>query len=141
VFLVSPVSAETLLRFYSVRRSSYEDILRIIDCEIWVGEVKLKREFDFYYTDIVLSDTPGLVNSIGDNGGICISVPWDPGLKMVFATKAFSLLGKVSRYNNEYFRVQGRELQKRLSKIVLGTASTQHSTIYMRTQYSMIGEE
>jgi DNA helicase HerA-like ATPase/DNA-binding MarR family transcriptional regulator len=120
VFLESTVSPETLSRFYGVRRANYEELLRIFGGEVWVGEARLKREFDFYYTDIVVADVPGLVNSLESRGGVCISVSRDPGLKMIFASKASSLLSKASKYRNESFRLQGKELQKRMGRVLLG---------------------
>jgi len=74
VFLESTVSPETLSRFYGVKKSSYEELLKVLGNEVWASEARLKREFDFYYADIVLSDLPGLVNSLEDVGGICVSV-------------------------------------------------------------------
>ena len=118
--VMTPVSPETLSRFYGVKRSSYEELLKVFGSGVWASEARLKREFDFYYTDIVLSDLPGLANSLEDMGGICISVSRDPGLKMVFASKASSLLSKASKYHNESFRLQGKELQKRMGKVLLG---------------------
>lgn len=41
-------------------------------------------------------------------------------MKMVFASKASSLLSKASKYHNELFRLQGKELQRRMNKILLG---------------------
>jgi hypothetical protein len=114
------VSPETLSRFYSVKKSSYEELLRVLGNEVWVGEARLKREFDFYHTDIVVADIPGLVNSIENKSGVCVSASRDPGLKMVFASKASSLLSKASKYHNESFRLQGKELQKRMGRILLG---------------------
>jgi hypothetical protein len=92
------VSPETLSRFYGVKKSSHEELLRVLGNEVWVSEARLKREFDFYYTDIVVADVPGLVNSLESKGGVCISVSRDPGLKMVFASKASSPLSKASKY-------------------------------------------
>jgi len=43
---------------------------------------------------------------------------------MVFAFKDFSLLSKANKYNNESFRIQGKELQKRWSKVFLDITST-----------------
>ncbi|MCC6024583.1 MAG: ATP-binding protein, partial [Thaumarchaeota archaeon] len=120
VFLESTVSPETLSRFYGVKKSSHEELLRVLGNEVWVGEARLKREFDFYHTDIVVADVPGLVNSLEGVGGVCVSVSRDPGLKMVFASKASSLLSKASKYHNESFRLQGKELQKRMSRVLLG---------------------
>jgi hypothetical protein len=39
---------------------------------------------------------------------------------MVFASKVSSLLSKASKYRNESFRLQGKELQKRMGKVLLG---------------------
>jgi len=36
-------------------------------------------------------------------------------LKMVFASKASSLLSKANKYHNESFELQGKELQKRMA--------------------------
>jgi hypothetical protein len=108
------VSSETLSRFYGVKKSGYEELLRVLGNEVWVGEARLKREFDFYHTDIIVADVPGLVNSLEGAGGVCVSVSRDPGLKMVFASKASSLLSRASKYHNESFRLQGKELQKRM---------------------------
>jgi hypothetical protein len=66
---MSPVSPETFSRFYGVKKSSYEEVLKLFNNEVWAGEARLKREFDFYYTDIVLTDLPGLVNSLKGMGG------------------------------------------------------------------------
>jgi DNA helicase HerA-like ATPase len=120
VFLESTVSAETLSKFYGVRRAGYEELLKVFGSGAWAGEARLKREFDFYHTDVVVSDLPGLVNSLESKGGVCVSASRDPGLKMVFASKASSLLSKASKYHNESFRLQGKELQKRMGKILLG---------------------
>jgi hypothetical protein len=116
----SAVSPETLSRFYGVKKSSYEELLRVFNSEVWASEARLKREFDFYHTDIVVADIPGLVNSLENKSGVCVSVSRDPGLKMVFASKASSLLSKASKYRNESFRLQGKELQRRMGRILLG---------------------
>jgi hypothetical protein len=114
------VSPETLSRFYGVKKSGYEELLRVLGNEVWVIEARLKRKFDFYHTDIVVADIPGLANSLENKGGACVSVSRDPGLKMIFASKVFSLLSKASKYYNESFRLQGKELQKRMGRILLG---------------------
>jgi len=118
--VMTPVSPETLSKFYGVKKSSYEELLKVFNNEVWVGEARLKREFDFYYTDIVVADIPGLVNSLENKSGVCVSVSRDPGLKMVFASKASSLLSKASKYHNESFRLHGKELQRRMGRILLG---------------------
>lgn len=66
MFLKAPVSPETLLRFYGVTRSSYEELFKVLGNMVWTNDVRLKRRFDFHYTgtDIVVADTPGLVNSL-----------------------------------------------------------------------------
>jgi hypothetical protein len=76
------VSPETLSRFYGVKKSSYEELLRVLGNEVWVGEARFKREFDFYHTDIVVADIPGLVNSLESKGGVCVSVSRDPGVEI-----------------------------------------------------------
>jgi len=81
VFLESTVSPETLSRFCGVKKSSYEELLKVFNSEVWASEARLKRELDFYYTDIVVADIPGLANSLENKGGVCISASRDPGLK------------------------------------------------------------
>ena len=119
VFLETPVSPETLSRFYGVKRSSYEELLGVFDGVVWAGEARLKREFDFYYTDIVVSDVPGLVNSLSGKGSVCVSVSRDPSLKTVFASKTPSLLNKALKYHNEAYKLQGKKLKRRMSRIML----------------------
>ena len=74
VFPESTVRPETLSRFYRVKKSGYEEFSKVFGSELWVGEARLKHEFDFYHTDIVVSDIPGLVNSLENKGGMCIAV-------------------------------------------------------------------
>jgi hypothetical protein len=49
---MTPVSPETLSRFYGVKKTSYEELLRVLGGEVWAGGARLKREFDFCYTQI-----------------------------------------------------------------------------------------
>jgi hypothetical protein len=70
VFLESIVNPKTLSKHYGVRKSSYREVLKEFGCEVWVGEARPRREFDFYRTDIVLSDLPGLVNSLESVGDV-----------------------------------------------------------------------
>jgi len=72
VFLETPVSPETLSKFYGVKKSSYEELFKVFNNVVWASDARLKREFDFYYTDIVLSDIPGLVNSLENKSGVYI---------------------------------------------------------------------
>jgi hypothetical protein len=69
---VSAVSPETFSKFYGVKRASYEELFNVLGGEVWDGGSRLKHEFDFYYTDIVVADVPGLVNSLESKGGMCI---------------------------------------------------------------------
>jgi hypothetical protein len=41
------MNPEILSRFYDVKKSSYEELLKVFNSEIWASEVRLKREFDF----------------------------------------------------------------------------------------------
>jgi hypothetical protein len=74
------VSPETLSRFYGVKKVGYEELFKVFSGEVWVGEARLKREFDFYHTDIVV-DIPGLVNSLKNKSGVCVSVSRDTGVE------------------------------------------------------------
>jgi len=69
VFLESNVSPETLSRFYGVKKSSYEELLRVFNSEVWASEARPKREFNFYHTDIVVAGIPGLVNFLENKDG------------------------------------------------------------------------
>lgn len=65
------INAENNLRVSSgVKRSNYEELFKILSSEVWIGEARLKREFGFYYTDIVVADIPGLVNSLESKDGV-----------------------------------------------------------------------
>jgi hypothetical protein len=46
----------------------------VLGGEVWAGEARLKREFDFYHTDMLVADIPGLVDSLESKGGMCVSV-------------------------------------------------------------------
>jgi hypothetical protein len=45
VFPESIVSLKTLSKHYSVRKSSYGEVLKVFGCEVWVGEARPRREF------------------------------------------------------------------------------------------------
>jgi hypothetical protein len=98
----------TSSRFYGVKRTSHEELFSVLGGEVWDCEARLKREFDFYYTDIVVADVLGLVNSLESKGDVYISASRDPCHKIVFASKAFSLFSKASKYHNESLRLQGK---------------------------------
>jgi len=108
------------LGLHGVKKSSHEELLKVFNNEVWASKARLEWEFDFYHTNIVVADIPGLVNSLENKGSMCVSVSRDPGLKMVFASKVSSLLSKASKYHNESFMLQGKELQKRMGRILHG---------------------
>jgi len=66
--------------------------------------------------NIVIANVPGLINSLENKSNVCVSVFRDPGLKMVFASKVSSLLSKASKYHNESFRLQVKELLPRIER-------------------------
>ncbi|MEM4958403.1 MAG: ATP-binding protein [Nanopusillaceae archaeon] len=120
VFVETSVSMDTLKNFFGVSRASYDSILQLFSNEIHVSEARLKNSFDFWFTDIVVSDIPGLVNSLEAVGGVCVGVSRDPGLRMVFAGEVSKLMSKSVRYNNQAYREKAKLLRNRVNKVVLG---------------------
>ncbi|MEM1842239.1 MAG: ATP-binding protein [Ignisphaera sp.] len=120
VFIETPVSIDTLKSFFSGSKTSYDNVLQLFNNEIHASEAKLKNSFDFWFTDIVVSDVPGLVNSLDIVGGVCISVSRDPGLRMVFAGEVSKLMNKSIKYNNQAYREKAKFLRNRVNKVILG---------------------
>ncbi|MEM4914048.1 MAG: ATP-binding protein, partial [Desulfurococcaceae archaeon] len=87
---------------------------------IHVSEARLKSSFDFWFTDIIVSDVPGLVNSLEAVGGVCIGASRDPGLRMVFAGEVSKLMNKSVKYSNQAYRERAKLLRNRVNKVVLG---------------------
>ncbi|MEM4592360.1 MAG: DUF87 domain-containing protein [Ignisphaera sp.] len=120
VYLETPISIDTLKNFFGVSRASYDEILQLFNNEIYASEARLKKSFDFWFTDIIVSDIPGLVNSLEFPGGVCVSVSRDPGLRMVFAGEVSKLMSKAVKYNNQAYRERAKLLRNRVNKVVLG---------------------
>ncbi|MEM4546986.1 MAG: DUF87 domain-containing protein [Nitrososphaerota archaeon] len=116
----TPVSVDTLKNFFGVSRAGYDGILQLFNNEIHVSEARLKSSFDFWFTDIVVSDVPGLVNSLEAVGGVCVGVSRDPGLRMVFAGEVSKLMNKSIKYNNQAYREKAKFLRNRVNKVILG---------------------
>lgn len=114
VFVETPTSPDTLKSFFGVSKSSYEDLLKVFGGGVRASDARLKSSFDFWFTDVVVSDLPGLVNSLGDEvGGVCVSVSRDPGLRLVFTNHVTKLM---SRAVSE----QAKLLRSRINRVMLG---------------------
>ncbi|MEM4481629.1 MAG: DUF87 domain-containing protein, partial [Desulfurococcaceae archaeon] len=120
VFVETPISIDTLKNFFGVSKASYNSILQLFNSEIHASDARLKNCFDFWFTDIVVSDIAGLVNSLNSVSGVCVSIARDPGLKMVFANEISKLMNKSVKYNNQAYRERAKLLRNRVSKVVLG---------------------
>ena len=123
VFVDTPVSQETLQRFFGVRKASYEELLKIFGEKVCVSEARLRRSYDFWFTDFAVSDIPGLVNGLANSGlkgGICVAVSKDPGLHYLFASKASKLMQQSLKTGNQVFKIQAKELMNRVTKLLVG---------------------
>ncbi len=120
IFVETPVSMETLKDLFGVSKAGYDDLLKLFGNEVRASEARLKSSFDFWFVDLAVSDLPGLVNSLEDVGGVCVSVSRDPRLKMIFAKHVTSLVQKAVKYNNQAYREQAKLLRDRMNKAVLG---------------------
>ncbi|MEM4676163.1 MAG: DUF87 domain-containing protein, partial [Nitrososphaerota archaeon] len=111
---------DTLKSFFSVSKSTYDSLLHLFNNEIYVSDARLKSHFDFWFTDIIVSDVPGLVNSLEFPGGVCISVSRDPNLRIVFANEVSKLMNKSVKYNNQAYRERAKLMRNRINKVLLG---------------------
>ncbi|MEM1694697.1 MAG: ATP-binding protein, partial [Ignisphaera sp.] len=119
VYLETPISIDTLKNFFGVSRASYDEILQLFNNEIYASEARLKKSFDFWFIDIIVSDIPGLVNSL-EVGGVCIGVSRDPDLRMVFANEISKLMNKSIKYNNQAYKEKAKLLRNRMNRVLLG---------------------
>jgi DNA helicase HerA-like ATPase/DNA-binding transcriptional ArsR family regulator len=124
VLVETPVSGETLQRFFGVRRASLEELLGLLGGgTLYVAEARLRRAQDFWFSDYGITDLPGLVNQLaeaGTRGGVCVAVSRDPALTALFARRAASLAQRAARYGNQALRLQSKELSRRARDVVLG---------------------
>ncbi|MCC6015028.1 MAG: hypothetical protein LM564_04915, partial [Desulfurococcaceae archaeon] len=124
VLVETPVSGETLQRFFGVRRTALEELLGMLGGGVlYASEARLKRAQDFWFSDYGISDLPGLVNQLaeaGTRGGVCVAVSKDPALTALFARRAASLAQRAARYGNQALRLQSKELSRRSRDVLLG---------------------
>lgn len=119
VFVDAPVSPETLQSLFGVRRSSIDDLYRVISPDggkIYVSEARLKRPEDFWHGSFYISDLPGLVNRLTARACVCVSFTRDPGLASIFRRRASSLMKKAIKYNNPGLKLLSKELSSRVSR-------------------------
>ncbi|MEM2579180.1 MAG: ATP-binding protein [Desulfurococcaceae archaeon] len=120
IYLETSVSADTLRNYFGVSRASYMDILKLFNSELYASDARLKNSFDFLFTDAVVSDIPGLVNSLEAVGGVCISASRDSVLKMIFMREISKLMNKSIKYGDQLYREQAKLLRSRSMRAVLG---------------------
>ncbi len=120
VYVETPVSADTLRNYFGVSEASYRDVLELLNNEVCVSDARLKNGLDFLLSDLVVSDIPGLVNSLEFPGGVCISVSRDPGLRRVFVNEVSKLMNKSIRYSDQAYSERAKLLRNRVNKALLG---------------------
>jgi DNA helicase HerA-like ATPase len=123
VYVDAPTSQETLQQFFGVKKASYEELLKIFGGKVFASEARLRRGYDFWFTDFAVADIPGLVNGLASNGtrgGICIAVSKDPGLHYLFSSKASKLMQQSLKTGNQAYKIQARELMNRATKLLIG---------------------
>ena len=120
VFLDTLTHSATLRGYFGVREKSYEDLFKMFGGFVWVAEFRLKQFKDAWFSDLIISDLPGLINSLNFLGGICVSVSRDPGLRSVLYGMLSNLSKKALKQNNLALRLQVSEAQKKIPKLLLG---------------------
>ena len=123
VYIDTPISQETLQQFFGVRKASYEELLKVFGERVFASEARLRRSYDFWFTDFGVSDLPGLVNELansGTKGGVCIAVSKDPGLHYLFSSKASKLMQQSLKTGNQAYKTQARELMSRATRLFIG---------------------
>jgi hypothetical protein len=123
VYVDAPTSQETLQQFFGVRKASYEELLKVFGEKVWISEARLRRSYDFWFTDFAVADIPGLVSGLagsGMKGGICIAVSRDPGLHYLFSSKASKLMQQALKSGNQAYKIQARELMSRATRLFIG---------------------
>lgn len=120
VFLDTLTYPATLRGFFGVYEKSYEDFLKIFKGVVWVAESRLKRSSELWFSDLIISDLPGLINSLNFPGGVCVSVSKDPGVRLLLLRRLAALSKKALKQDNLMLRLQSSEMQKKIHKLVLG---------------------
>lgn len=120
VFLETPVHPTTLRVFFGVREKSYGDLLKLFGGVVWVAEFKLKRGDDVWFSDLIISDLPGLVNSLSFPGGVCVSVSKDPGLVPLLLRRVATTYKKALEQEDPVLRLRASAMQKKIPKLLLG---------------------
>jgi len=123
VYVDAPTSQETLQQFFGVKKASYEDLLKVFGGKVFASEARLRRSYDFWFTDFGVSDLPGLVNELASmnlRGGICIAVSKDPGLHYIFSSRASKLMNQALKTGNQAYKVQAKELMQRAQRLYVG---------------------
>ncbi|MGC8678319.1 MAG: ATP-binding protein [Fervidicoccaceae archaeon] len=124
LFLETASSLETLRAFFGVEKASLRDVMGIFGRELWVGDARVKREEDFFLSEVFVSDIAGLVNSLEFRGGICTGMSRDPELKKLFFRRASSLQNRASRYRSGELSIKAQEVRRRIPNVLLGKLLT-----------------
>ncbi|MEO3993836.1 MAG: DUF87 domain-containing protein [Desulfurococcaceae archaeon TW002] len=120
VFLETLAYPATLRGYFGVSEKSYEDLLKIFKGVAWVAEFRLKRCNELWFSDLIISDLPGLINSLGFPGGVCVSVSRSSELRSVLLRKLATLSKKALKQENMVLKLQLSEMQKKIPKLILG---------------------
>jgi len=120
VFLETLTYPATLRGFFGVYERSYGDLLKTFKGVVWVAESRLKRSNELWFSDLIISDLPGLINSLSFPGGVCVSVSRDPRVRLLLLKRLATLSKKASKQENLTLKLQSSEMLKKIHKLVLG---------------------
>ncbi|MEM2018990.1 MAG: hypothetical protein QXM34_04450, partial [Zestosphaera sp.] len=120
VFLETPTYPATLRGFFGVYERSYGDLLKTFKGVVWVAESRLKRSNELWFSDLIISDLPGLINSLSFPGGVCVSVSRDPRVRLLLLKRLATFSKKASKQENLTLKLQSSEMLKKIHKLVLG---------------------
>lgn len=120
VFLDTPAHLATLRGFFGVYEKNYGDLLKIFRGVAWVAESRLKRSNELWFSDLIISDLPGLIDSLSFSGGVCVSVSKDPRVRLLLLRRLAALSKKALIRGDSMFRLQYSEMLKKIHALVLG---------------------
>jgi DNA helicase HerA-like ATPase len=120
IFLETPTHPTTLRTFFGVRERGYGDLLKLFGGVLWVADFRLKRVDDAWFSDLIISDLPGLVNSLDSPGGICVSVSRSSELAPLLIRRVAALYRKALKEGDPVLRLRASAMQKKIPKLLLG---------------------
>jgi hypothetical protein len=120
IFLETPTHPTTLKTFFGVRERGYGDLLKLFGGVLWIADFRLKRVDDAWFSDLIISDLPGLVNSLDSPGGICVSVSRSSELAPLLIRRVAALYRKALKEGDPVLRLRASAMQKKIPKLLLG---------------------